>query len=131
VSQKLSVFGQWIRHRVRESDDWTAINCEADNFGREIIVRIVVRVNLDSVPLGFLVTYWQEMREDCDDLRLAHWWAIRILFEINILSHLLLDSRLCAVVEQMEQSCDDENRSSQSKRPWTGTVVSYYLEKRP
>lgn len=58
------------------------------------------------------------------DLRLAHGRSDSDAFEVQFVAvHLFPNTLLCAIVEEMKEAGDYENRSSQSKSPGTGDQV--------
>lgn len=52
VSEKLGVLGKGIGYCVGEADDGTSVDGKADDFGRELIVGLLVGVDLDGVSGG-------------------------------------------------------------------------------
>lgn len=54
-----------------------------------------------------------------NDLRLAHWWTLVdiVVIVIRVPRAVLLDSRLGAIVEEMQKPGDDEDWGSQGECP--------------
>jgi hypothetical protein len=122
-AQQLRVPRQHVlAEAVGEPDNGAALDREADELAVDGAVFVCVFRCLDGVAVEELILVYCSNKIGClrvSDLRLAHWWALVdiVVIVIRVLRAVLLDSRLGAVMEEMQKPGDDEDWGSQGECP--------------